>query len=64
MLQLAKKELKLQEKAAECQTCRKKFVKKFANDKNYRKVRHHCHYTGKYRGAAHIISNLKFKVSY
>ena len=29
--------------------------------KNY-KVRHHCHYTGKYRGAAHNICNLRYKV--
>ena len=29
--------------------------------KNY-KVRNHCHYTGKYRGAAHNICNLKYKV--
>ena len=33
---------------------------KFAKDKNYRKVRDHCHHTGKYRGAAHTICNLKF----
>ena len=31
------------------------------NKKNY-KVRDHCHYTGKYRGAAHNICNLKYKV--
>ena len=31
---------------------------------NYWKVRDHCHYTGKYRGAAHSIYNLKFNVSY
>ena len=29
--------------------------------KNY-KVRDHCHYTGKYRGAAHNICNLRYKV--
>ena len=29
---------------------------------NYQKVRDHCHYTGKYRGAAHSICNLKFNV--
>ena len=27
------------------------------------KVRDHCHYTGKYRGAAHSICNLCYKIS-
>ena len=31
-------------------------------DKNYRKVRDHCHYTGEYRGAAHRICNLNYTV--
>ena len=34
------------------------YVKKFStddNNKKYLKVRGHCHYTGKYRGAAHDI---------
>ena len=30
--------------------------------KKQQKVRDHCHYTGKYRGAAHNICNLRFKV--
>ena len=29
--------------------------------KNY-KVRDHCHYTGKYRGAAHNVCNLRYKI--
>ena len=28
----------------------------------YHKVRNHCHYTGKFRGAAHNICNLRYKV--
>ena len=43
--------------------------KKFCDDKNkkseydlYHKVRDHCHYTGKFRGAAHNICNLWYKV--
>ena len=42
--------------------------KEFNTDKNdkltlklYHKVRYHCHYTGKYRGAAHNICNLRYK---
>ena len=30
---------------------RKKLLKEFAKDKDYRKARDHCHYTGKYGGA-------------
>ena len=29
----------------------------------YHKIRDHCHYTGKYRGAAHDICNLRYKVN-
>ena len=30
--------------------------------KKMRKVRDHCHYTGKYRGAAHSKCNLEYKI--
>ena len=33
------------------------------DEKLYHKVRDHCHYTRKFRGAAHSIWNLNFKVS-
>ena len=39
--------------------CKKEFNN---NDKKNYKVREHCHYMGKYRGAAHYICNLKYKV--
>ena len=42
-----------------CYICKKEFNNN--NKKNY-KVRDHCHYTGKYRGAAHNICNLRYKV--
>ena len=29
--------------------------------KKYRRVRDHYHYTGKHRGAAHIIRNVRYK---
>ena len=32
------------------------------NEKTCCKVRDHCHYTGKYRGAVHSICNLKYSV--
>ena len=58
MLLLTKEELKSYQDAEVCYIC----GKKFANDKNSRRVRDHCHFTGKYRGAAHSICNLKFNV--
>ena len=39
--------------------CKQEFNKN--DEKNY-KVRDHCHYTGKYRGAAHNICNLRYKI--
>ena len=38
--------------------------KRFSTDddnKTFHKIRDHCHYTGKYRGAAHNICYLKYK---
>ena len=43
-----------------CYICKKEFDT--IDNKNY-KVRDHCHYTGKYRAAAHNICNLRYKVS-
>ena len=40
----------------------KKFEGEHAKNKKYRKVRDPCHYTGKYRGAAYSICNLKHSV--
>ena len=31
------------------------------DDKNYKKVRDHCHFTGRYRGAAHSLCNPKYR---
>ena len=42
-----------------CYICKKEFNN---NDKKNYKVREHCHYTGKYRGTAHNICNLRYKV--
>ena len=42
-----------------CYICKKELDK--SNKKHY-KVRHHCRYTGKYRGAAHNICNLRYKI--
>ena len=43
-------------KETKCWICKKEF-----NDDKDFKVRDHCHFTGKYRGAAHNSCNLKYK---
>ena len=62
MLLLTKEELKSHQDAKVCYICVKRILKKFDKDQNYQKVRDDCHYTGKYRGAAHSICNLKFNI--
>ena len=52
MPRLTKKELKLHHDETACYICGKRFLKTFANNKNYEKVRDHCYFTSKYRGAA------------
>ena len=42
-----------------CYICKKEFR---IDDKKYYKVRDHCHHTGKYKGAAHTICNLRYKI--
>ena len=44
-----------------CYICKKKFDNN-DNNKKQQQVRDHCHYTGKYRGAAHNICNLRYKI--
>ena len=43
-----------------CHICEKEFCAD--NNKEMRKVRDHCHYTGKYRGTAHSKCNLEYKI--
>ena len=62
LLPLTKKELKLHWDVTACYICGKIFSKKFAKDINYGRVRDHCHFTCKYRGAAHIICSSKFNL--
>ena len=47
-----------------CYICKEKFCMD-KDDKDYinrKKVKDHCHYTGKFRGAAHSKCNLNYKV--
>ena len=55
MTLLTKEQQEPHENARICYICKGKFENKYLKDKRYRKARDHCHYTGKYRGAAHSI---------
>ena len=61
MIPLTKKEEKKYNKENVCHICKKRFSTDDSNKKYY-KVRDHCHYTGKYRDAAHDICNLIYKI--
>ena len=62
MIPLTKEVEKIHNKQKGCYICRKEFNTD-DKDKKYHKVKDHCHYTGKYRGAAHDICNLRYKTS-
>ena len=53
MMPLTIKENKLFHEKKVCHICKKEFC-----TDNNDKVRDHCHFTGKYRGAAHNVCNL------
>ena len=61
IIPLTKEEEKIHCKQKRCYMCKKRFSTD-DNNKEYHKVRDHCHYTGKYRGAAHDTCNLRYKI--
>ena len=71
MILLTDEENKSYEEQNVCYICTKEFSDDDADDddddddddanKKYQKVRDHCYYTRKYRGAAHNICNLRYK---
>ena len=61
MIPLTKKEEKKHNKQKVCYICKKEFNTD-DSDKKHHKVNDHCHYTGKYRDAAHNICNLRYRI--
>ena len=59
MIPLTIKEEIYHNKQKICYICKKEFD---TADKKHHKVKDHCHYTEKYRGAAHNICNLIYKI--
>ena len=60
IIRLTKEERKIHRKQKVCYICKKEFSTA-DDDKKQNKVKDHFHYTGKYRGAAHNICNLRYK---
>ena len=74
MIPLTDEENESYEKEKVCYICKKEFntdgndKNEFNNDENdknefksYYKIRDYCHYTGKFRRAAHNTCNLRYK---
>ena len=59
MIPLTKEEEENYNNQNVCYICKKEFD---TSDKKHHKVRDHCHYTGKYRGTAHNICNVRYKI--
>ena len=64
MIPLTDEEKESYENQKICHICEKEFCTDKNNKefKKMQKVRDHCHYTGKYRRAAHSICNLNYKI--
>ena len=65
MIPLTSEERKLHHKQKVCYICKNEFSTDddngIASNKEYHKIRDYCHYTGKYRGAAPDICNIRCK---
>ena len=65
MIPLTDEEKETHENQKICYICEQEFCTDENNKKEFKlkqKVRDHCHYTGKYRGAAHSNCNLNYKI--
>ena len=58
IIPLTKEENEFHNMQKVCHICKRIFSTD-DNIKKYHNVKDHCHYTGKYRGAAHDICNLR-----
>ena len=63
MIPLTKEEKDNYNKDNICHICKKEFNNDTTESSSLEcKVRNHCHFTGKYRGAAHNTCNLRYKI--
>ena len=61
MIPLTKEEKEIHNMQKVCYISKRIFSTEYSN-KKYHKIKDHCHYTGKYRGDAHDICNLRYKI--
>ena len=62
MLPVKAKELQLHQDSMICYVSWKRFTQRLAKYENVCKVTDHCHFTSKYKGIAHIFSDLWFNM--
>ena len=66
IIPLTNEEKETHENQKICYICKQEICTDENNKKEFKlkqKVKDHCHYTEKYRGAAHSICNLRYKIS-
>ena len=57
---LTKEQQESCENAKTCYVCEEELKNKYLKDKKYCKIRDHCHFAERHRGAAHKLCNLKY----
>ena len=62
MITLKNEEIKFYENQKQCHICKKGFFINKKDKYNHIKVRDYCHFTGKFRVAAHSICKLRYVV--
>ena len=62
MIMFTNEEIKFYENQKQCHICKKGFFRNKKDKYKHIKVRDHSHCTGKFRGAAHSICNLRYPI--
>ena len=62
MIPSTNEEIKIYENRKQCYICKKRVFRNKKDKYKHIKVRDHCHYTGKFRGAAHSTCNLRYNL--
>ena len=65
MERLSRQQWREYNRQRKCYICGKDGLSRYVDEENLnqRKVRDHCHLTGRFRGAAHSICNLQYRIN-